>query len=134
MRIALLAPLALLIAPAAVPAQEATPAPARQPAQRIEIVLSNFKFTPDIIQLKAGQAYVLHLSSKGSHNLDAPEFFAAAKVDPNDRWKIPDGQIEVRTDAPVDIHFTAPAHGNFKIRCTHTMHSTFGMTGEIIVT
>jgi plastocyanin len=121
MRFALLA-LALLVAPAA--AQDAT---------RIDIALTNFEFTPSTIQLKAGQRYMLHLTSSGGHNFAAKAFFAAATVDPADRAKLKAGRIELEKGGSVDIHLTAPAAGSYEVRCTHFLHSTMGMTGKIVV-
>lgn len=53
----LAAPILALLATAAAPAE-----------QRIEVALSNFKFTPATIQLVHSQPYVLHLSSRGGHS------------------------------------------------------------------
>lgn len=100
--------------------------------QRIDVALSNFKFTPSAIALKHGQAYVLHLSSTGSHSLGAPAFFAAASIAPADRAKVQNGKVEV-SDDPVDIHFTAPKPGRYPMKCTHFLHAGFGMTGAITV-
>ncbi|MCW3845897.1 plastocyanin/azurin family copper-binding protein [Sphingomonas sp. LB-2] len=114
--------LTLLIAP---------PAPAAE--TRIDVAMSNFKFTPDTIRMKAGQAYVLHLTSTGGHSFGAATFFAAAKIAPADRAKISKGKIEVGAGQPVDIHLTAPAAGSYPVRCTHFLHASFGMTGKIVV-
>jgi len=101
--------------------------------QRIDIRLSNFKFAPATITMTHGQAYVLHLSSSGGHSLVAKAFFAAAAVAPGDRAKIADGSIELEGGESVDIHLTAPAAGSYAVHCGHFMHSTFGMTGKIVV-
>jgi len=119
MKLLFLAPLALLAAPA-------------QPA-RIDIALSNFKFTPSTIRLKAGHHYILHLTSTGGHSFEAKAFFAAAKVDPADAAKLKAGRIELDEGEAIDIHFTAPGAGSFPVRCTHFLHSTWGMTGTITV-
>ena len=117
--------LALLLAPAAAaPAQE---------AQRVDVALANFKFTPSTIRLKPGQAYVLHLTSSGGHSFEAKAFFLAAKVAPADRAKVASGRIELERDQAVDIHFVAPGPGRFPVRCTHFLHAAWGMTGEIVV-
>ena len=57
-------------------------AEAATPVATVE--LSNFKFSPAIIQLHAGTPVVLHLANtgSGSHNFTAPQFFAAARLDP----------------------------------------------------
>jgi uncharacterized cupredoxin-like copper-binding protein len=119
--------LALLIAPAAAPAQGG--------AQQIEVALSNFKFAPETIQLTPGKPYVLHLVNRanGGHNFEAKTFFAAANVAPADRAKVARGRIELDAGESVDIHLTAPGPGNFPVRCTHFLHAGFGMTGKIVV-
>ena len=101
--------------------------------ERIDVALSNFKFTPSTIHLKHGQPYVLHLTSSGSHSFEAKTFFAAATIAPGDQATITKGKIELNSDHAVDIHLTAPAAGTYPIRCTHPLHASFGMTGKIIV-
>jgi uncharacterized cupredoxin-like copper-binding protein len=100
--------------------------------QRVE--LSNFDFTPHEIHLRAGQAYALVLSNvaSGGHNFGAPEFFAAAKVQPSDGALIEKGHVEVPGQSTRTVHLV-PAAGTYKLTCTHMMHATFGMKGTIIV-
>lgn len=115
-----------------------TPASAQQPdwngAARIEVVLTNFEFTPKSIHLKAGRPAILHLqnNAKGGHNFAARDFFAASVVRAQDRAAIRDGAVEVGRGAAVDIA-VIPRAGRYKLRCTHTLHTTFGMSGEIVV-
>ena len=118
-RIAVLA-LTLLLAPA--PAET-----------RIDIALSNFKFAPATIQLKAGQPYLFHLTSDGGHSFAAPAFFAAATIAPGDRGKVTGGKIELEAGDSIDIHLTAPARGSYEAHCTHFLHATRGMKGKIVV-
>jgi len=112
----------LLAAPAAAFAQQ---------PQTVEITLSNFDFTPSTIQLHAGQPVTLHLvnSAHGGHNFAAPEFFAAAA---NVSGPVTRGTVELHGNQSVDITLP-PAAGRYHLRCTHTMHTAFGMTGEIVV-
>jgi len=110
----------------------ATPAaPASDPPQAIEVTLSNFDFTPQTIRLRAGQPAVLHLvnSAGGGHNFSAPEFFAAAA---DVSGPVEEGVVEVAGHQSVDIRLT-PARGSYRLKCTHTLHTTFGMRGRIIV-
>ena len=102
---------------------------------RVAIELSSFKFTPSTITLEHGRPYVLHLSNKasGGHNFVAKSFFAAADVAPADRARLSKGGISLDGGDQADIHFVAPAPGRYEVRCTHFMHQTFGMKGEIIV-
>ena len=105
----------------------------QEPAQRIDVALSNFKFTPATIRMKPGNAYILHLSSSGRHSFKARTFFAAAKITPTDRARIAGGKIELEDGDSIEIHLIAPAAGSYPVRCTHFLHADFGMTGNIIV-
>ncbi len=120
--IALMAPAAAMVQPESGPT-------------RLTITLSSFAFEPQVITLRHGAAYVLHLDNQsgGGHNFAAPEFFAAAQVAPADRAKIDRGRVEVAGGSSVDIHLTAPAAGSYELRCTHFLHTGFGMRGSIIV-
>lgn len=115
-------PILALLATAAAPAE-----------QRVEVALSNFRFTPATIPLVHGQPYVLHLSSRGGHSFAARAFFAAATIPAADRARIRDGKIELESGESVDIHFVAPAPGTWPIKCTHFLHAGFGMTGKFVV-
>src|SRR3954469_6820347 len=121
MRASLLLPLALLAVPAA----------AQPPAATVEITLSNFAYAPATIRLHAGEPVVLHLvnTAHGGHNFAAPEFFAAAS---GVSGPVTDGKVELHGEQSVDVHVT-PARGHYHLHCTHTMHTAFGMSGEIEV-
>ncbi len=118
---------ALAIGGAAVSAQAAQPIVSR-------VDLTNFRFTPSQIQLRAGAPTVLQLrnDSSGGHNFAAPAFFAAARVDPASAGLIRNGRVEVPAHATVQITLT-PAAGQYPLKCSHAFHATFGMTGTIIV-
>ncbi len=100
--------------------------------QRVE--LSSFDFTPKEIHLHAGQAYALVLTNvaSGGHDFSAPEFFAAARVEPADAALIDHGEIDIPGKSTRTIHLV-PAAGTYKLTCTHTMHAMFGMRGTIVV-
>jgi len=97
----------------------------------VEVQLSSFDFTPATIRLRAGEPVVLRLVNTGSggHNFAAPEFFAAAAgvSGPVNR-----GAVEVAGHRSADVRLT-PTRGSYRLRCTHTLHSTFGMRGRILV-
>jgi plastocyanin len=123
---AYLAPLLLLALPASALSAQEPPSP-----QIVEVQLSSFAFTPNTITLHAGQPVTLHLvnSGNGGHNFSAPEFFAAAS---NVVGPVARGAVEVRGHASADVTLT-PAPGSYHLKCTHTLHSGFGMHGEIVV-
>lgn len=106
-----------------------------QPAPRpVEVQLSSFAFTPAAISLRAGEPIVLRLSNngRGGHNFSAPEFFAAAQIAPGQNVTMRNGAIEVPSHQTVALRLT-PARGSYRLRCTHTLHSSFGMRGSINV-
>lgn len=104
-------------------------------AARVEIALSNFKFTPATITLKHGQPYLLHLVNRaeGGHDFVAKKFFAAATVAPSDKASVAKGEVELDGGDAADIRLIAPAPGSYEVHCSHFMHSTFGMKGTIVV-
>lgn len=112
----------------------APPASAQAPTV-FNVQLSNFKFAPHDIVLDHGQAYVLRLAnvSDGGHDFTAEEFFAAAAIAPEDRRLVAEGVVEVPAGQVREIHLTAPAAGSYKLKCSHSFHKMFGMSGTITV-
>lgn len=109
----------------------ALPGAAAAQPRTLEVRLSSFDFTPSTITLRAGEPIVLHLvnGGGGGHNFAAPQFFAAARAVSG---PVRDGKVEVPGHRSVDITLT-PARGSYRLRCTHTLHASFGMTGRIVV-
>lgn len=112
-------------------ATSATAAQESRNVRTVEVRLSSFDFTPATIRLRAGESIVLHLvnTGKGGHNFSAPRFFAAAT---NVSGAVRKGAVEVAGRQSADVRLT-PARGTYRLRCTHTFHSTFGMKGKIVV-
>lgn len=98
------------------------------------VKMSNFKFAPTNVRLRAGVPVTLHLANAagGGHNFSAPAFFAAAKLDPAAAALVHDGKVEVPAHSAVDLK-VVPAQGEYPLKCTHTLHSSFGMKGVISV-
>jgi plastocyanin len=115
----------------------AAPLAAQAPApERVTVTLSSFAFAPATLTLRHGQPYVLRLenSAGGGHNFAAPEFFAAARIDPRDQPLLRRGAVEVEGKSAVDIRLVAPpTPGRYALRCTHFLHTGFGMKGAIVV-
>ena len=106
-------------------------APAQEP-HVVQVQLSSFKFEPAEIHLRAGEPVVLRLTntSNGGHNFAAPQFFGAATIQGG--AALDDGAIDVPSGQTREIRLT-PARGTYRLRCTHTLHTTFGMSGSIVV-
>ena len=100
----------------------------------VNVELSNFQFSPKEIHLKAGVPIVLrlHNAAGGGHNFNAPQFFRAAKMSPTAIQLVHDGIVEIHAHGTVDIALT-PSAGSYRLKCSHTLHSTFGMKGAIRV-
>lgn len=111
----------------------AMPASAQNAARTVEVDLASFSFTPSSIPLRAGEPIVLKLVNRGrgGHNFSAPEFFAAARM-ASGQAAIVDGTVEVPSRQTVEVRLT-PARGQYALHCTHTLHTAFGMRGEIVV-
>lgn len=103
--------------------------------QQIAIQMSNFAYSPNSIELLSGSQYLLHFVNTGStgHDFASPELFAAFTVAPEDRAKVADGSVEVEGGATVDVRVTAMRPGTYKFRCTHFLHTSFGMTGTAVI-
>jgi plastocyanin len=99
----------------------------------VSIELSNFSFAPNVIRLRPAPT-TLHLqnASSGGHSFSAPEFFAAARIDPRSASMVRNGMVEIPGHSAIDIELV-PAAGQYRLKCTHTLHSAFGMKGTIIV-
>jgi plastocyanin len=114
----------------------APPASAQQAQQSadVRVTLSNFDFGPALVRVPVRQRVTLTLvnSSKGGHDFAAGEFFRAARVDPADAAKIDNGTVEVPGHGNVTIGLTIDRPGRYKLKCTHFLHATFGMKGEIV--
>jgi uncharacterized cupredoxin-like copper-binding protein len=111
--------------------------PAAQGAQEqvISVELSSFRFTPAEIALRQGQPYRLHLvnASGGGHDFAAPEFFAASTIAPHDRGLVVAGKVKLAGKQSVDLVLTPEKAGTYALRCTHFLHSSMGMNGQISV-
>jgi len=97
----------------------------------VEVQLSSFAFAPSTLRLRGGEPIVLRLvnSGRGGHNFSAPEFFAAAALRSP---AVRNGAVEVPSRGSVEIRLV-PRRGSYRLRCTHTFHTAFGMRGEILV-
>jgi len=100
-------------------------------AERVEVRLSSFDYDPEVIRLRAGQPVVLRLvnSGGGGHNFSAPQFFAAAR---EVGGAVEGGAVEVPGRRTLEVRLV-PAAGRYRLRCTHTFHTTLGMRGTIVV-
>jgi uncharacterized cupredoxin-like copper-binding protein len=113
----------------------AQPAVSQEPTV-VNVQLANFNFTPKTIVLDRGHSYVLRLANiaDGGHDFTAREFFAASAIAAEDRHLVTEGEVEVPPGQVREIHLTAPgAASNYHLKCSHSFHKLFGMSGSIVV-
>jgi len=104
-------------------------------AQTVEVDLTNFAFSPARLELKPGAVYRLHFVNKtsGGHDFTAKAFFDDAQIDPEDQAAVKDGMIMLSGNQSADVRLIAPKTGRYEAKCTHFMHATLGMKGEVLV-
>ena len=104
-------------------------------AQTVNVELSSFRFTPATLSFARGQVYRLHLTntSSGGHDFAAKELFATSMIDPEDAARVKNGEIALKSGQSGDVRLVPNRAGSYPIRCTHFMHSTFGMTATATV-
>ena len=97
----------------------------------VTIGVSSYKFAPNPIHLKAGQPVTLTFVNQGGHGHDftAKEFFAASAVSAG---AAPGGKIELEGNQTKSITLT-PRAGTYPAHCSHFLHSSWGMTDQIVV-
>ncbi|WP_221793369.1 cupredoxin domain-containing protein [Aquisediminimonas sediminicola] len=116
-------------------AQTNTQEAATSKAETLIVVLKDFSFTPSMFELRTGQPYVLHLINRGSggHNFSAKAFFEAVSINPVSQNIVRNGKIEVAKGAEIELAFIAMTPGTYKLKCSHFLHSGFGMKGRISI-
>jgi uncharacterized cupredoxin-like copper-binding protein len=108
-------------------------------AEPVEVLLSNFDFTPRILPFRAGTPYRLVLKNRSTRAIEfsAPSFFRTVLL-PSNNFEVPIPasfkRIEIKGGQQVELEFIARTPGEYKLLCTHFGHSVLGMTGKLVVT
>jgi len=107
----------------------AAPAATAIPSQTVS--LSSYKFTPDPINLAAGQEVTLKFVNTSTHGHDftAPEFFAASRIVSG---SAPGGEVDLDGGQTRTVTLI-PAAGEYSAHCGHPFHSALGMHTKIEV-
>jgi hypothetical protein len=108
-------------------------------AERVELLLSGFDFTPRQLLFRAGVPYRLIVSnySRRGFEVISPDFFRRILVpSPVGGPPVPARfkKIDVRGGEKAEFSFIMQRPGVYKLLCTHFGHSVLGMHGLIIVT
>ena len=105
-------------------------AAAAQPAGQT-IMVWNFGFWPHPIHLAAGRPVTLtFVNRSGSgHDFTAAKFFASSTISNGDARE---GEVELGPHETKSVTLV-PRAGTYRAHCSHFLHSTMGMTDDIIV-
>ena len=105
--------------------------PAAAQPQAVTIGVFSFGFSPRPIHLRAGQPVTITFVNQSSHGHDftAREFFAASAISAG---AAPGGKIPLAGNQTKSITLT-PRAGTYPAHCSHFLHSSMGMTDQIIV-
>ncbi len=107
-------------------------------AQKLEVVLDDYSFTPAQVVLRANQPYVLRLrnASGARHTFTAPEFFRSAALGPGDasaQVRDGGGSVSVAAGQTASLDVLPLRAGSYPLTCERPLHALFGMTGQIVV-
>lgn len=105
--------------------------PAAAQPQAVTIGVYSFGFSPRPIRLRAGQPVTLTFvnQSNNGHDFTAREFFAASAISAG---AAPGGKIPLAGHETKSITLT-PRAGTYPAHCSHFLHSSMGMTDQIVV-
>jgi plastocyanin len=89
-------------------------------SREIEVMLDEYSFTPEIIEVAVGQEVKLTVTNTGrlAHTFTAPDL----GID-----------LDVAGGKSATTTFTPAEGGEFELTCTSAGHEQLGMTGKIIV-
>jgi uncharacterized cupredoxin-like copper-binding protein len=97
------------------------------------IAMTDNRFDPAAIELRAGKTYELRLVNRGrtGHEFTAPAFLKAAAIP--DKTKLTNGgtDIVILPGKTVSVVLTAPPPGDYELTCAD--HDWDGMAGHIAV-
>jgi uncharacterized cupredoxin-like copper-binding protein len=109
-----------------------TRAAAAEP-QTIELVMTEYRFTPDRLRLERGVPYRLRLENRGKelHEFTAAEFLASITLANPEVLAAGGREVVVRPGEERELRFIPRHSGTYPMICAD--HDWAGMTGEIIV-
>ena len=130
-RTGLIAALAGIVAACA--ANQAANRMAQNTPKVVTVEAKEYAFVPPDLHLQHGMRYRLHLQNVGkeTHELTAPDFFKAAKIETPDVLSGEGREILVQPGESKDLVVRAPAAGTYAMTCAD--HDWAGMVGKIIV-
>lgn len=107
--------------------------PTVPPPTVVVLQAKEYEFVPSEVHFRHGEVYDLRLENVGkeTHELTAPDFFKAARIETPDVLSGEGREILVQPGERKDLIFEAPPAGVYGMTCAD--HDWAGMVGKIIV-
>jgi|GEM_PF-828810 len=99
----------------------------------VSVTMFDYKFVPDHLTFRHGVHYRLHLENHGkeTHEVTAPIFFAAAKIDNPNVLNRERTEVVMQPGDVKDVFLTPGKPGTYDLRCAD--HDWYGMVGGITI-
>jgi uncharacterized cupredoxin-like copper-binding protein len=101
----------------------------------VSVELSDYKFTPKVVELTQGQTYRLHLTNSSNmlHGFEARSFFDTVTLAAWSAGSVQKGGIAVWPGRTVDVDLTPKTPGDYEMHSPYPMNEMLGMKGQIVV-
>jgi plastocyanin len=101
--------------------------------ETVELVMTEYRFTPDRLRLEREVPYRLRLENHGKelHELTAPDFFASIALETPEVLTPGRREVVVQPGERKELRFVPLQPGRYPMLCAD--HDWAGMIGEIIV-
>jgi uncharacterized cupredoxin-like copper-binding protein len=102
-------------------------------AEVVNVITTEYTFTPSQLRFRRGVAYRLHLENPGNemHELTSPTFFKAIEMKNPEVLVRAGNEVVLQPKERKDVYFIAKQPGRYELTCAD--HDWAGMTGEIII-
>jgi uncharacterized cupredoxin-like copper-binding protein len=109
------------------------PAQAADAEQNLNVILTEFDFTPKNVSLNRGERSRLHLENRGAemHEFTAPEFFRTADIENPDALNGDLSSVVLQPHETKDVVLVPRQAGHYELLCAD--HDWAGMIGSIEV-
>ena len=109
-------------------------------AEIVSVSLTNFRFTPERLEFRQNQPYILQLANQSgsSHTFSSDGFFKAIAVkmlEADTATPVPSSvsTVELAPGEEKVLYFVAVGPGAYELHCSEFFHDKLGMTGRITI-
>jgi uncharacterized cupredoxin-like copper-binding protein len=115
------------------PAADTAPNVDWSKAEVVNVITTEYTFTPSRLRFRRGVAYRLHLENPGSemHELTSLDFFKAIEMKNPEVLVAAGNEVVLQPKEQKDVYFIPRKPGRYELTCAD--HDWAGMTGEIVI-